>query len=134
MDRKFQHQEIQRLIRLGETARASLQSETAELRQRLDIPSRIRTGIKTHPTGWILGALGTGLTLSRLLFRRRQAPKSKAGQKRKSFPMLLLGLTLTAIRPFAKVWLTDQVRRYLTAQAGVSPAKHHNALPPKQFF
>lgn len=137
MDRKLQNQEIQRLIRLGETARASLQSETAELRQRLDVPARIRGAIKTHPTGWLLGALGTGLTLSRLLFRPRRTPQSmpsaEAVKKRKSLPMLLFGLTLTAIRPFAKVWLADQVKRYLAAQAGI-PSGRQPHSPPKPSF
>jgi hypothetical protein len=115
MDRKLQNQEIQRLIRLGESARSGIQRETLVLRQRLDLASRIRGTIKNHPTGWILGAMGTGLTISRLLFRsRRQKPTPAA--TRKSLPMVALGLTLTAIRPFAKVWLADQVKRYLAGQ------------------
>lgn len=133
MDRKLQNQEIQRLIRLGETARHSLHVETVELRQRLDVPSRIRRAIKSHPAGWILAALGTGLTLSRLLFRPRKAPKAhaKAIEKRKSFPMILFGLTLTAIRPIAKVWLADQVKTYLAAQAGTSFGRYPRASPSK---
>lgn len=116
MDRKLQNQEIRRLIELGASARSGIQREAAVLKQRIHFPSRIRGAVRQHPTGWILGAVGTGMTLSRLLFRSRKTKSAEVA--RKSFPMVALGLTLTAIRPFAKVWLADQVKRYLAGQLG----------------
>lgn len=121
MDRKLQDQEIQRLIQLGDSARSGIQRETLILKQRLDLPSRIRGAIKSHPTGWILGAAGAGLTMSRLFFRSRKPKQAEVA--RKSFPMVALGLTLTALRPFAKVWLANQLKRYLAGQLGTQTGR-----------
>lgn len=113
MDRKFQqNQEIERLIRLSESSRSSLEFEAAALRQRLDVPARVRSSLKSHPTGWLVGSLASGLAAS-LVFGRRQAVVEK---KRRSLPLTLLELSLTAARPFAKVWLFDQAKNYLAAQ------------------
>ncbi len=79
---------------------------------------RIHGSLKQHPTGWLLGALASGLVAS-LLFRRKTVVREK---KHRSFPLALLGLTLTAVRPFAKVWLTDQVKNYLVGQRSSPPA------------
>lgn len=130
MDRKPPHnQEIQRLIRLSETARSCLESEAISLRQRLDVPTRIRGSLKSHPTAWLLGSLASGLAAS-LFFRRSPAPTEK---KHRGLPLTLLGLALTAVRPLARVWLTDQVKNYLSghasalsSSAGVSSNSHSN--------
>jgi hypothetical protein len=120
MDRKFQQQqEIQRLILLGATARSCLQGEAVALRERLDVPARVRSSLKHHPTGWLLGSLGAGLAASLLLTRRRSAPAAE--KKRRGLPAVLLGLSLTALRPFAKVWLTDQVKHYLAGPRAGPP-------------
>lgn len=114
MDRKLpKDQEIERLIRLGEAARSCLEHEAVLLKQRLDVPARIRGSLKEHPAGWLLGSLASGLAASLLL---RLKPRRPAEKKHRGLPLTLLGLTLTAIRPIAKVWLTDQVKSYLTGQ------------------
>lgn len=116
MDRKLpENPEIRRLILLGDAARSCLSHEAAALKHRLDVPSRIRGSLKSHPTGWLFGSMAAGLATS-LLFRRRPSKSVGAEIKRKSLPLALLGLTLTAVRPFAKVWLTDQVKNYLSGQ------------------
>lgn len=120
MDRKFQQsQEIQRLIQAAQVARSYLEIEAISLKQRLDVPARIRGSLKSHPTGWLVGSTVSGLAAS-LLFRRRPVVTEK---KRKSFPLALLGLTLTAVRPLAKVWLTDQVKGYLTGASAKRPSQ-----------
>lgn len=121
MDRKLQQTpEIERLIRTSESARASLESEAELLRKRLDVPARIRTSLKSHPTGWLVGSLVSGLAASLLFGRKPQAQaQAVAEKKRRSLPLTLLGLSLTAVRPFAKVWLTDQVKHYFAAQREV---------------
>ncbi len=120
MDRKFtKNQELQRLVTLSAAARSCLGNEAASLKQRLDVPSRVRNSLKQNPTGWLLGSLGSGLAAS-LVFRRKPALSER---KSRSLPSALLGLTLTAVRPLAKVWLTDQVKNYfnhsLQRQAGL---------------
>lgn len=113
MDRKFQQrQEIEQLIRQSDSARSSLERDVAILCQKLDVPARLRSSLKTHPTGWLFGSLASGLAAS-MLFGRRAPVVEK---KRRSLPLALLGLSLTAVRPFAKVWLTDQVKQYFATQ------------------
>ena len=115
MDRKLpKSEEIRRLISLGDAARSSLSHEAAVLKHRLDVPARLKDSLKSHPTGWLFGSVASGLAAS-LLFRRRPVRIEKA-KKSKSLPLAVLGLTLTAVRPFAKVWLTDQVKNYLSRQ------------------
>lgn len=123
MDRKLpKDQEIERLIRLGAAARFCLENEATLLRQRLDVPARIRGSLKSHPTGWLFGSLASGLAAS-LLFRG----KSSAPKKPRTLPTALLGLTLTAVRPLAKVWLTGQVKNYLAAK--LDPASSRRTSP-----
>jgi hypothetical protein len=115
MDRKLSNQqEIQRLIRASDSARHTLQSEATLLRQKLDVPARLRASLKSSPTGWLMGSLASGFGLS-LLFRRQAPPQEK---KKRSLPITLLGLTLTAARPLAKIWLADQAKNYLSNRLG----------------
>ncbi len=118
MDRKLPpNQEIERLIRLSAASRACLTQEGVALKQRLDFPARIRGSLKGHPSAWLFGSLASGFVGS-LMFRRK-APAS--GTKRRGLMMTLLGLALTAVRPFAKVWLADQVKFYLITRPGALP-------------
>ncbi len=124
MDRKLSHnQQIERLTRLGDLARSCLQDEAILLKQRLDVRTRVRSSLKTHPTGWMLGSLAAGLAAS-WMFRRKPAAAAK---KHRGLFLSLLGLALTAIRPFAKVWLTGQVKNYLI---GRHATPHDDAFSP----
>lgn len=117
MDRESpEQQEIRRLIRLGEAARSRLGDEIVLLRHRLDVPARLKDSLRTHPAGWLLGSLTSGLVAS-LVFRRRPA----APKKRRGIPATVLGLTLTAARPLAKVWLADQVKRWVANKTAARP-------------
>jgi len=107
MDRKLpENPEIQRLIRLSEASRACLESEAVALKHRLDVPSRIRGSLHDHPSAWLFGSVASGLAAS-LMFRRRPA----APKKRRGISGALIGLTLTAARPLAKVWLSGQLKQ-----------------------
>lgn len=121
MDRKLSKKpEIERLIHLSASARSSLEQEAILLRQRLDIPTRVRESLKHHPAGWLLGSLASGLTAS-LLLRRKSAPEKKT---HRGLPLTLLSLTFTAVRPLAKVWLTNQVKHYLARRSvAVAPSR-----------
>ena len=110
MDRKLpKDQEIQRLIRLSAVARSRLESEALVLKARLDVPARIRASLKNHPAGWLLGSLASGLAAS-LMLSRKAAVLQKTPR---SLTRHLLGFTFNAVRPIAKVWLTNQVKNYL---------------------
>jgi hypothetical protein len=127
MDRKSsQKQEVERLIRLAEIARTRLGKDADALVERLNVVSRVRTSLKNNPKSWVLGGLFSGFAVSSL-FRRRPAAPSKATKSR-NWALTLLGLTLTAVRPLAKVWLTDQLGNYLTGRPGVLPPKRHRPV------
>lgn len=112
MDRKPPvNPEIQELIRQSAASRAYLGSEMLALRHRLDVPARVRGSLREHPTGWLFGSLASGLAAS-LLLRRKPAPEKKP----RGFPGVLLGLTLTAVRPLLKVWLADQLKLWLAGK------------------
>ncbi len=116
MDRKLpKSQEIDRLIRLAESARSTMESEAISLKHRLDVPSRIRDSLRTHPTGWLFGSVASGLAAS-LLFRRKPA---RAEKPTRGMALTLLGLLLTVVRPMAKVWLTGQLKNFLAARSHV---------------
>lgn len=115
MDRNLpKNQEIQRLILASAASRGCLQAEVIEFRQRLDFPARLKSSLKAHPSAWVVGALACGFAAS-LLFRRKPVT---AETKQRGLALTLLGLALTAARPFAKVWLTDQVKTYLVTRTG----------------
>jgi hypothetical protein len=127
MDRKLQQtQEIERLVRLGEAARTRLDIAAVSIRQRYDVPARLKDSLKRHPTGWLAGSLFCGLAASMLLNRKPPARE----KKNRGLPLTLLGLSLTAVRPIAKVWLTDQVKQYFSAQRGDSLATQPHPRPP----
>ena len=129
MDRKLQeHQEIARLIRQGDAARGFLTSEVVALKQKLDIPSKLRRSLKSHPTEWLLGSVASGFLGSMLLRRRGNHPVKKP---RGLLPSLL-GLALTAARPLAKVWLADQVKNYFAGRPNSFSAIRLHRRPESQ--
>ena len=118
MDRKLpEDAEIQRLIRLSQASRRFLEAEVTVLKDRLDVPSRIRDSLKQHPSAWMAGSMVSGLFASALF--RRKAPATK---KPRGVPAILLGLTLTAARPMAKVWLANQLKQWLSGLASAPPS------------
>lgn len=119
MDRKLSEKtEIERLIRLSESARASLEIEAERIKQRFDIPARIRGSLSAHPTSWLFGSLASGLAAS-VLFSRRG--KTVVKPRQRGIAGMLLGLTLTTARPLAKAWFSNQVEKWL---------RHASANPP----
>ena len=127
MDRKLSEKaEIEQLIRLSAAARTCLEDEAAALRKRLDFPSRVRGSLAAHPATWMLGSLASGL-LASTLFRRR--PRA-AAPKNKGMMLGLLGLTLTAAKPLAKVWLANQLKDWMTRPRASSPSPR--PLPSSQ--
>jgi hypothetical protein len=128
MDRKpAKNQDIAELVRQSEAARSALSSDFLQLRQRIDVPSRLRDSLKANPTGWLVGALSSGFVAS-TMFRRKAATPSGLLQKKRSLPVALLGLTLTAVRPLAKHWLSGQVKTYLSGKLQTPPAAR--SFPP----
>ncbi|MES2660886.1 MAG: hypothetical protein V4689_19830 [Verrucomicrobiota bacterium] len=119
------------MIRQAGDARSFLENEAIALRQRLDVPARIRSSLKVHPTGWLLGSAASGLAAS-WFFRRKPARTEKKSSR---LPFSMLGLILTVARPLAKVWLSGQVKDYLAGtqrnKAFIRPASEppHSPTP-----
>lgn len=109
-----------------------LEREVVTLKQRLDVPSRIRSSLKSHPTGWLFGSAASGLAAS-LLFRRKPARSQKPDR---GLALTLVGLILTVVRPMAKVWLTGILKNYLTAPPrgqAIDPPFAESTRPPTSF-
>lgn len=132
MDRNSSEKaEIERLIRLGDSSRRCLGSETARIRRRFDIPARMRDSLGAHPTSWLFGSLATGLVTSLFFSRRKPVVKTK----RRGMTGPLLGIALTAARPLAKVWLSNQLGRLLEKQVASPPTGRPTPRPlPKSQF
>ncbi len=137
MDRKLpQPPEIERLILIAESSRNILSNDARAIAQRLNVVSRARTSLKTHPKRWLFGGIASGFITS-LIFRRRTATTPTPPQitKNRSLTLTLLGLTLTAIRPIAKVWLTEQLNNYLTGRSSaLQPKNFHTPKPSPNSF
>ena len=133
MPHKIQEKRIQQLIQLGDEARSGVAREASSLRSRFDVTARFRESLKRRPTVWVIGSMAVGLLAAGLL-RRKLPDQEVPAKKKRGLPMVLFGLTLTAVRPFAKVWLADQVRNYLTAQMGRQASPRPNNHTPSQPF
>jgi hypothetical protein len=114
-------------MRQSEAARAFLGSEAAALRRKLDVPARLRGSLMSHPGGWMLGSLVSGLAASLLLRRRPAAARPK---KRRGLPAALLGLGLTAARPLLKAWLANQLQVRLGGTARPGQFATRRPAPP----
>ena len=112
--------EIQRLIRRAEDARIDIRGKVQDLRHQLDVPSRIRGSLARNPSAWMLGSLTSGFVASKLL-RRRPAP----AKKKRTLVTALAGLTLTAVKPAAKIWLAERAKSWLASRYGAHPASRH---------
>jgi hypothetical protein len=104
--------EIQRLIRLSEESRAGLSHQAAVLRQRFDVPARVRHCFGSHPAKWLGATLALGLATS-LLLRRKAAPPR---QQRRGWRAAVFALALSTARPILKAWLTRQLQQFVVAQ------------------
>lgn len=107
------NQEIERLIRLAEQSRGQLGGKIHQLRRQLDVPARMKASVFRHPSLWMAGSMFSGLAASSLFRRRRPAePKKKKG-----LAALLLGLTLTAAKPAAKIWLANRAKDWMAGRS-----------------
>lgn len=127
MDRNLpENPEILRLVRASDAARASLGRDAAALCHKLDLAARFRESLGRHPSTWLLGSLASGLAAAFVLRPARAVVTASAPG---GIPLKLLGLTLTAARPLAKVWLANQAKRWLAQRA---EALRSRPIPPNR--
>lgn len=109
-------EQIQRLVRESDTARGVIGSEIRNLKYKLDVPSRLKDSLRSHPSGWVGGSVVAGLAAS-LLFRKKSKPLPvKEEVKKKTLMGFFLTLGIAALRPLVKAWLTGQLKHYISAK------------------
>ena len=101
--------DIEELIRISDQARGELGVKIVKLRRTLDVPTRVVGSLRSNPKSWLLGSMAAGLfgsvLLSRVPRRRKKKKEDPFNLKKAAF-----SLTLTAVRPVAKVWLANKLK------------------------
>jgi len=97
---------IEEIIRQAAAARRQLAGQAHHLRERLDIPARLRGSLSGHPGRWMAGSMFSGLAAS-LLLRRKPARIVKSS----GTLVAVLGMLFTAARPLLKIWLAALAKR-----------------------
>ena len=112
MDRKSTEQaRIEELIRRSGQARADLGLRTRNLKRKLDVPSRIVGSVRSRPSLWLAGSTAAGFFSSLVFSGRRRKPKSaKKDKSKRGNKFGIAALTLTAVKPLAKIWFKKKVR------------------------
>ena len=100
-----EQQEIQELIRISEEARGQMGVKIVGVRRALDKPARVLGMVRSSPVTWLFGSVGAGIIGSVFLGKLTGRKKKSSSLKKK-----VLGLTLTAARPLARVWLSKQIK------------------------
>ncbi|MGB6223392.1 hypothetical protein [Haloferula sp.] len=116
--------EIAELIRRIEGSRGSVETQVAQLRRTLDIPSRIKHSVSHNPLAWFGSSMGVGLLASRV-FRRRKKAKPKA----KGIIGLLTAALLTMIKPAIRGLIVGELQRRLKGHTGWPHPSQETHLP-----
>lgn len=95
------------LIARLEDSRRHLGSELGSLREKLDVPRRVRTHIAKNPLLWFGGSAGAGLVASRLL----RFPRRKKDAKKKSLIAMLVPLVFSLSKPWIRKVATREIQR-----------------------
>lgn len=121
--------EAAELIRRIENSRSELEGHVRHLRKALDVPTRVKHSVSTHPIAWFGGSLGAGLFASRL-FRRKTAKE----RKKRGFFGFLFATLLTLTKPALKgILLAELQRRFKVHTPGAKgPTETHLPLSKDQ--
>lgn len=119
--------ELAELIRRGDIARFEIGQAHHRLRQKLDVPLRIRDSLKSNPLKWLGGSLGVGFVGSLLFSSRRHEPKHEPEKKHRGWfaglVVMLFTLAKPAIKGYASKLLADYLRDQINARAGRSVSR-----------
>lgn len=91
------------------SSRVALAADLADLRRRLDVPSRVKDSILSKPLAWFGGSLGAGFVASTLLKKRRATPVEKVAKR--GFWGVVLGGLFTLARPALQNWAMQEARK-----------------------
>jgi hypothetical protein len=93
-----------------DAARATLGAEVREVRQRLDVRTRLRQSVLTRPLVWLGGSAAVGLAASLLLRRRSRPAKVEKVEKERGIFGFLLGSAFSLARPALQAWAMKELR------------------------
>jgi hypothetical protein len=101
-----QRQNLEVLSARIAASRVAVASELANLRYRLDVPSRVKESVLSKPLAWLGGSLGAGFVASIFLKRRHRRPRTEKAEKsaKKAWWSVLLGGAFTLARPALQNW------------------------------
>ncbi len=108
--------ELAELIRCGDAARFQIGQAHAQLRQKLDVPLRIRDSLRTSPLKWLGGSLGVGFVGSWLFKSRGRESKDVPIKKHRGWFVGLLLMLVSLAKPALKVYATKLLKDYLQNQ------------------
>lgn len=107
---------LNELVHRSAAARITLHAAAAHLRERADVPTRVRDSLRSHPLGWVGGSAVIGLLGSLLLRGSRKPKQVEIENPVRRHPLLALGsLAMVAVKPLATRWLTSQLSSKLAA-------------------
>jgi len=114
--------EVEALIRRLEASREGLGEHLTDLRQKLDVPARIKGSVQGKPWLWFGGSLGLGYVASRALRRPKKA------KKKNKWLGFLLTTGFTIFKPtLTRVITSELQRRFMdhaeSKQAGLPLSK-----------
>lgn len=124
---------LEELVHRSEAARLRLTESHANLKHKLDLPSRARESVMEQPAKWLGGSLAAGFMGSFLFRKRKPAPaRVKELKRQRGFLLGLLSLALAMGKPLAKVYATKLVKDYLTGRiaAGARARFANPGKPP----
>ena len=109
--------ELAELILRSDVARFQIGQAHHKLKQKLDIPLRIRDSLKSSPLKWLGGSLGVGF-MGSFLFRskRRQQPQYSIEKKHGGWFTLLLLISFSLAKPALEIYATKFLKDYLQNQ------------------
>lgn len=114
--------ELAELIRSSEVARVQIGQAHHQLRQKLELPLRIRDSLKSSPLKWLGGSLGAGFIGSLLFRSKRREPKHEPEKKHRGLfvglLMMLFGLVKPTLKVYATKLLTDYLQNQINARSG----------------
>ena len=108
--------ELAELIQRSEVARIQIGQAHHKLKQKLDIPLRIRDSLKSSPLKWLGGSLGIGFVVSFLFRSKRRQPKYAVEKKHGGWFSRLLLISFSLAKPALEIYATKFLKDYLQNQ------------------
>jgi hypothetical protein len=108
--------ELEALIKRSEAARFQIGQEYLQLKQKLDVPLRIRDSLKSNPLKWLGGSMGAGFLGSFLFRSKRGKATDKVEKKHRGWFVKLLLMLFPLVKPTIKIYATKLLKDYVQGQ------------------